>query len=353
MSNKRLLKELQKLILQQNSKPLVDNDYIISFDENNVNKISTIIKGPYDSVYRHKFIKLDFDIPHNYPHSPPKVTFIFYDKFNFKRIHPNFYEDGRCCSTILNTWNSGGNDKWTSSMGIETILLTFQSFLDNKPYTYEPGDGDDTSYTQYVLYQTWHTCLIKYLDNRESQPEIFTNYIYNYLLLNIEDICEDLHECINKYPSDIYFSPRFEIFNYVVNFNLILNKIIDWYQYIDYTENKVFKDINNTLDYNCNICFDTQQNQSIINLSCNKSHSFHIKCLEKHIKNNGNICSLCREEICNEDLEILKDGCNDKTDQTDKNKTGKTDIWIINPITKRKVKTGSRTHQLLLNEKII
>jgi hypothetical protein len=63
--------------------------------------IHSIIKCPQDSVYRHKFIRLDLTIPSNYPYEPPQVSFVNYDGV---RIHPNMYESGKCCSTILNTW---------------------------------------------------------------------------------------------------------------------------------------------------------------------------------------------------------------------------------------------------------
>ena len=111
--NKRLLKELIQLVNEQNSKPFLENDYLIYFDDSNISKISSIIKGPYDSLYRHKFIRLDFEIPDNYPHSPPKVTFVNHDGV---RIHPNMYENGQCCATILNTWGSSIYEKWTSSI---------------------------------------------------------------------------------------------------------------------------------------------------------------------------------------------------------------------------------------------
>jgi ubiquitin-protein ligase len=152
-TNKRLLNEIKRLFIQQNNKDLLDNDYLIHFDDTNINKVQTIIKAPQDSVYRHKFIRLDFEIPDNYPYSPPKVTFVNFDGV---RIHPNMYEDGKCCSTILNTWPSD-NEKWTSSMGIETVLLAFISFLDYNPYTFEPGGRDDSTYTDFVLYQSWKT----------------------------------------------------------------------------------------------------------------------------------------------------------------------------------------------------
>jgi ubiquitin-conjugating enzyme E2 G2 len=340
--NKRLLKELRDLILEQNKKPLLENDYLISFDEANMNKIYTIIKCPYDSVYRHKFVRLNFDIPEDYPHSPPKVTFVNYDNV---RIHPNMYENGKCCSTILNTWPSD-NEKWTSSMGIETVLLTFHSFFDNNPYTYEPGGKDDPSYTEYVLFQSWKTCLLRYIRDY-SQPELFTTFIHNYLMVYIEDIFNDLSELIKDYPYGPSFTRCFEIDNYTINYDNVVYLLEQYYQYIDYKENylETSEDIDYDTfinkDYICNICFDTNDKcDRVIELSC--KHSFHIKCVNNHIENNGNICSLCRNNINIDDLNQIT--CSFK-------KT--IDDWIINPETKRRVKIGSRTYKRLLDEGII
>ena len=72
--NKRLYKEISRLTIEQNNKPLLDNDYLIYLDECNTDKVYAIIKAPYDSVYRHKFIRLNFNIPKEYPYKPPIVT---------------------------------------------------------------------------------------------------------------------------------------------------------------------------------------------------------------------------------------------------------------------------------------
>ena len=342
--NKRLLKELQTLVIQQNSKNLLENDYLISFDDSDIKKVHAIIKCPYDSVYRHKFIRLDFDIPDNYPHSPPKVNFINYDSV---RIHPNMYEDGKCCSTILNTWPSD-NEKWTSSMGIETILLTFHSFLDYNPYTYEHGGHDNDSYTEYVTYQSWYTCLIRYLENRNKQPELFTTFISNYLLQNIGQIIDDIRDLHEEFPPDAYSTDCFYIGYYTINYIQVINKLGEWYNFLNYKENIEtdeidisFNDFSN-IDYSCNICFDTSGYNKQIKLLCN--HDFHIECIKLHINNNGNICSLCRTDINTEDLKkINESNCSENTKI----------IWIINPETKRKVKIGSRTYKRLKTENII
>lgn len=339
--NKRLLKEIRGLYIQQAQKNLLDNDYLIHYDEENTHLLYAIIKAPYDSIYRHRFIRLNFKIPDNYPHSPPEVTFVNHDSV---RIHPNMYENGKCCATILNTWGDDIYEKWTSSMGIETILLTFQSFLDNNPYMYEPGGRDDETYTVYVKYQSWHSCLIRYLQN--ERIELFNQFINNYLLLNVEQIFIDLQSSSIEYPFGYYNCRCFEIDNYMINYERIIVTLQNHYNYIDFIESEEldnacsFEEFINK-EYNCNICFDTNQTQNetevenVVKLLCN--HSFHKKCLYNHIKQNHKICPMCRGEISDEEINQLNFSME----------------WIINPLTKRKVKIGSRTYMYLKEQNII
>lgn len=332
MTNKRLLKEINRLILNQNLKQdILDNDYLIHYDESNFNTVYTIIKGPYDSVYRHKFIRLNFNIPSNYPHSPPKVTFINYDGV---RIHPNMYQDGKCCSTILNTWPSE-NEKWTSSMGIETILLTFLSFLDNDPYKYEPGGRNDTTYTDYVLYQSWKTCLLRYINDEM----LFSNYITNYLLKNVDNIFNDLYYLYNQYPLNFYETKCFEINLYKIDYFSIIMKIENVYRSISFKKIQEtipdLKDIDTNFDnFNCNICFDTNLYNDNIVLSC--THKFHKICLRKHIKENGDICSLCRKKLSNLDKQLIA-----------------LPTFVLNPQTNRKIKVGGKLYKQLIKDEII
>ena len=387
--NKRLYIELQKLIIQQQSIPLLENNYLVHFEDENMNKIYTLIKGPRDSVYRHKFIRLDMDIPKEYPYKPPKITFINYDGV---RIHPTLYEDGRCCSTILNTWPSIEEDgvkkeAWVSSMGIETILLMFHSFLDNNPYTHEPGGRDDTSYTDFVLYQTWETCLMKYLYmSQVSQPIIFIDFMNLYLINNIESIFNDLYYLKNVYKKGTYYTPCFYIDNYIINYDKIIYKLENYFQTLelyfnnhnttiieyndtsmdnynkltDKTITEITQSNNNNNSNNsnssnssnsnsnssnssnsssghnngyitCNICFqdivpeDDNDLNKLIVLECN--HVFHNFCIKRHILHNGNMCSLCRS---------------------------KTNIneWLINPETKKRIKIDSNTFKQLLQKHI-
>lgn len=341
MSNKRLLKELTSLYLQQSGRPLLENNYLIYFDDANINLVHAILKPPADSVYKHKFIRLDIKIPNEYPHSPPDVTFVNHDNV---RIHPNMYENGKCCSTILNTWGDDKFEKWTSSMGIETILVTFHSFLDNHPYTYEPGGRDDQSYTDYVEYQTWMTCLIRYL--QFEKISLFQTFIKNYMLANIETIINDLSLLAARYPHGDYYSRCFEIDDYIMNYERVIDILQDYYSYIDYSDsmeecNKVpleFIDFLNT-DYKCNICYDTNtDDSSYVTIHC--CHSFHTNCLRQHITSNQSLCPMCRTELTIEDSALL-------------NVTTSSQQWMINPQTRRRIKIGGRTYMYLVEQGLI
>jgi ubiquitin-protein ligase len=334
--NKRFLKEIRDLCIEQSQKDIIQNDYLIYFDESNINNVHAIIKAPYDSIYRHKFIRLDFVIPDNYPHSPPQVTFVKYDNV---RIHPNMYENGKCCATILNTWGDDQLEKWTSSMGIETILLTFHSFLDNNPYMYEPGGRDDSSYSVYVQYQSWITCLLNYLQN-EKIP-LFNEYIHTYMLLNIDNIFNDLDIQNSLYPPGYYYSRCFEIENYLINYSKLSETLQNYYNYIDFTQNVqviqsdsniTFSDFCNK-EYGCHICFDTShftKNEEII-LSC--KHSFHKECISEHIKTNSEICPVCRRG--------LPSLISTSTET------------IINPETRRRIRVGGKVYSDLKKRNVI
>lgn len=346
--NKRLYKEISRLTIEQNKKNLLDNDYLVYLDEFNINKVYTIIKAPHDSVYRHKFIRLNFDIPNEYPYKPPIVTFVNYDNV---RIHPNFYEDGKCCSTILNSWPSLESDgikieAWSSSMGIETVLLTFRSFLDNNPYTHEPGGRDDPSYTTYVSYQTWETCLFKYLNR--YQPYLFSQYIQSYIYNNIEEIFNDIYLLKQTYPPGSYFTPCFYIYEYNLNYDIIINDLLqvitEFNTQVNLESTCNTSDTNTTIpakvddkddkvvdkhqSNTCNICFDTLQLNSTNTLTLECGHLFHITCIKRHILHNGKLCSLCRSKTI-------------------------TDEKIINPETNKKIKIDGPTYNKLIKGNVI
>ncbi len=73
-------------------------------------------------------------IPETYPFDPPKVEFRTHD--GRTRFHPNMYKEGKCCLSILHTWDG---PRWASTMRLSTVFVTLQSLMDTNPIHHEPG----------------------------------------------------------------------------------------------------------------------------------------------------------------------------------------------------------------------
>ena len=137
---------------------------------------------------------------------------------------------------------------------------------------------------------------------------------------------------------------------------MISEKLQDYYNYIYFTENNgdTYEDEEFTFqmflnkDFTCSICFDTNgTNESedvvrrqgngeneVVTLEC--KHKFHKTCLKTHVEINNKICPMCRKNIETEIENVLNES-----------------EWIINPLTKRRVKIGSRTYKYLKENNVI
>lgn len=87
--------------------------------------------------------------PHDYPYSPPSIRFIT------KVWHPNVYENGDLCISILHPPiddpQSGELpcERWNPTQSVRTILLSVISLL-NEPNTFSPANVDAS-----VMYRRW------------------------------------------------------------------------------------------------------------------------------------------------------------------------------------------------------
>jgi ubiquitin-protein ligase len=308
-ANKKILKEISTIINEENKMgELINNDYVISYDESNVKKIKVIFKAPYTSeIYRHKFFRLDIYIDNDYPFIAPKVNFLNYTN---SRIHPILYEDGRTCMTILNTWYSD-NEKWSSSISIHALIQTFISFITDDPYVHEPGGKGNESYSRYVEYQTWDTCFYQYII--EETDEKFIEYIHQYIYKYNLDILSTMTNLNQKILNDISYNT--ELYDYTECYEIDfyfteMPYLIDYYKmyYQRYVLNRniplstinqqVMSHSDNTLC--CLICLNELTPITSILLSCN--HHFHIECLKNQIEKTlitqkEKVCGMCRQLI--------------------------------------------------------
>jgi len=94
-----------------------------------------------DSLYSGKIIKATMEFPDCYPLQPPTLKFIS------KMFHPNIYNDGRVCISILEedipdpTGYGKSEDKWAPVQNIRTVLLSIVVVI-NSPNIESPANVD-------------------------------------------------------------------------------------------------------------------------------------------------------------------------------------------------------------------
>tara|TARA_Y100000389_G_C17422638_1_gene497636 strand:- start:636 stop:1331 length:696 start_codon:yes stop_codon:yes gene_type:complete len=184
--HKRLSKEIQKF----KSDPL--KNIYIDYDDNDITHMRCLIIGPEGTPYENGFYFIEMEFPDNYPHAPPKCTFM--NQFTTKpyiRFNPNLYADGKICLSILGTWSG---EPWSPNMNLKTVLLQIQTRMNENPMTNEPGyegysitDPQVKNYANLIWYYNlkYSTCyVLKNMNSKFQRYKCFSKIIYNYFKKN-------------------------------------------------------------------------------------------------------------------------------------------------------------------------
>lgn len=112
----------------------------IDFDDENPFEWNLIIVGPKDSPYEGGCFKAKMIFPKNFPHSPPDFIFIS------KIFHPNIYENGKVCISILHEGEDrfgyeSADERWRPVHSVNSILLSIISLL-HDPNDESPANID-------------------------------------------------------------------------------------------------------------------------------------------------------------------------------------------------------------------
>ncbi|KAJ1830458.1 hypothetical protein LPJ63_004918 [Coemansia sp. RSA 2711] len=109
-------------------------------DDDNIFEAITLF-GPPDTYFEGGMFKAQLKFPHNYPFAPPSM------RFTSKMWHPNVYDDGRVCISILHNpeHDSSGyediSERWSPAQTVETILMSVLVML-NSPNDESPANVD-------------------------------------------------------------------------------------------------------------------------------------------------------------------------------------------------------------------
>jgi len=99
-----------------------------------------LIFGPLGTIYENGIFKAEMIFDTNYPIKAPKFKFIS------EITHPNIYQDGRVCISILHEGQDvyqyeKMSERWNPQQGVASILLSIISML-NEPNFESPANVD-------------------------------------------------------------------------------------------------------------------------------------------------------------------------------------------------------------------
>ena len=111
-------------------------------DDSNLYEWEILIMGPDGTLFEGGFFKARLVFPPDFPNMPPTMTFVS------DMWHPNVYEDGKVCISILHppgedAMNSQelAIERWRPILGVEQILISVISMLSD-PNDESPANLD-------------------------------------------------------------------------------------------------------------------------------------------------------------------------------------------------------------------
>ncbi|XP_055336191.1 ubiquitin-conjugating enzyme E2 R2-like [Paramacrobiotus metropolitanus] len=139
-----LMQELQTLQKEQN-----EGFTIKLLQEDDIFEWEAGIFGPPDTLYAGGYFKAIMKFPALYPFSPPTVN------FKTKIFHPNVYNNGSVCISILHpqtdSQRSGElpSERWNPAQNAYSVLMSIISLL-NEPNTNSPANVEAS-----IMYRRW------------------------------------------------------------------------------------------------------------------------------------------------------------------------------------------------------
>lgn len=139
-AKKRLLKELEMI---NNEKELGIRVSLVQDPPGNerLDEWDLFISGPEDSLYEGYELHARMTFPSQYPYRPPTFKFIS------PIFHPNVYDNGKVCISILHTDEDEiidsdiANSTWTPGLNVRTVCLSIISLI-NAPNIFSPANVD-------------------------------------------------------------------------------------------------------------------------------------------------------------------------------------------------------------------
>ena len=198
--NKELIRlkriEVEKKLVENESDYYINNGIFLEYDKNNNNIVYILYIIKNDNIYKYSQHLFKFEYTENYPFDPPTLTYL--SARRKARLHPNFYANGKCCLSLLGTWNG---PQWTSCNNITSIINSIIPLFSDNPIQFEPTFENivrhkktNDLYNLYILYECnnlLHYNLINPIINDSKLNKIMLNNFknnYNNILINFKKL---------------------------------------------------------------------------------------------------------------------------------------------------------------------
>lgn len=231
IARKRIAKDIH--LLDKNKQELESRGIHFYINEQDIFSLSYLIipKPKQDithpelkSPYTNGFFLFHLQIPHDFPLSPPEIT--FYPQQTLARLHPNYYETGKVCLSVINTW--GGHD-WTPSTSLLSLANVLEERFNERALCFEPGqertcDSTLNLYNEAVRFAVYKTAILDVLQKKYEIYDKFQPIIQAYFAKQKEDYLKELNTVkhINKTVQQVGYNHSIRM-DYMPIFNEITN----------------------------------------------------------------------------------------------------------------------------------
>ena len=154
-----------------------------------------LLIGPEDTPYEGGFFFFEATFCDQYPLYPMKMS-AKTQGLGFRQ-HPNYYTEGKCCLSILNTWQG---PPWSPALKISKVALTMKSIFTKNPLQNEPGyaskPASDPICMTYEIQVEYWTLLVAVIHMLREPPrgfEVFLPICREFFMNNYQKYMERIN----------------------------------------------------------------------------------------------------------------------------------------------------------------
>ena len=103
-----------------------ESSILVGVDDDRMDVLRAVIFAPPGTPYAHGTFVFDIKLPPDYPREPPRVQFLTTGAGKV-RFNPNLYANGKCCLSLLGTWEGPGWNEKTSTL--LQVLISIQAMI--------------------------------------------------------------------------------------------------------------------------------------------------------------------------------------------------------------------------------